>query len=110
LLVRSACLGGARYDPDLSLALDLDLSIAVAANRPVYHIPEVLIGNRYHGTNQTGILLARLVGEMTHIARKNGILLKPHHLAMMRLSGRVTSVVRQAFLWYAGRTQRRQPA
>lgn len=101
LLVRAAEIRGLRYDPALSLALDLDLSIRLSRKGAAFHVPQVLIGNRYHGANQTGNLLPRLLEEMTYIADKNGIELKPRHRALMRVSGYVTSLLRQAFLWYA---------
>jgi len=103
LLFRSEAAQGLRYDPRLALAIDVDFSIATAKRQPIYHIPERLIGYRYHGRNQTGVLLERLVQEMTHIAGKHGIPLRPWHRALMTVSGYTTNLARQAVLWYGAR-------
>lgn len=108
LLFRTSAVGNARYDPALALAIDIDFSIAVAKGNPIYHLPEPLIGYRYHGENQTGVLLSRLVPEITHIANKNGMVLKLHHRVMMRILSHSTNLGRKAVLWYARRRKRLQ--
>jgi glycosyltransferase involved in cell wall biosynthesis len=101
LLFRTEASRGVRYDPALALVIDVDFSIATAQGRPIYHVPRSLIGYRYHGKNQTGVLLDRLVHEMTYVAAKHRIPLRAHHRALMRIAGYCTNTARRAVLWYA---------
>lgn len=103
LLFRTAAAQGARYDPALALTIDVDFAIAVSRGGPVFHLPEPLIGYRYHGRNQTGVLLGGLTREMAHIAGKNGMRLGPHHRFAMRAFGFATNLGRRAVLWWAQR-------
>lgn len=103
VLFRSEAARGICYDASLALAIDVDFSIATAKWRPIYHVPEALIGYRYHGRNQTGLLLGNLIGEMTHIAGKYGIQLRPWHRVLMTVSGYATNLARHAVLWYGAR-------
>ena len=103
LLFRTEASCGVRYDPALVLTIDVDFSIATAQRRPIYHVPRPLIGYRYHGKNQTAVLLDRLVREMIYIAEKHHLPLGRHHRLFMRVGGYCTNVARRAVLWYAGR-------
>jgi glycosyltransferase involved in cell wall biosynthesis len=101
LLLRSCA--GMTYDPELELTVDVDFSVANAKGRPVYHIPEPLIAFRYHGKNQTSVLLGTVVREMTYIARKYGIPLRQRDQITMRVAALATNLARQAVLFYGAR-------
>src|ERR1035441_5654036 len=81
-LARTAALGQLRYDETLPYVIDLDLSIATAKGGQVYHIPEVLIANRYHTKNHRGVLLGGVCRQMRALAQRHGIPLSPSDRVM----------------------------
>lgn len=103
LLFRSEAAQGVSYDPELALTVDVDFSISTAQGRPIYHVSEALLGYRYHGRNETGLLLGRLIREMLYIAKKHGVPLRPWHRALMNASGYATNLARRAVLLYGSR-------
>ena len=73
LLNRTDRMRGLQYEESSGYAADVDASIATAKDLPVYHIPEVLIANRFHGSNYTISLLSHARRDMLTVARKHGI-------------------------------------
>jgi glycosyltransferase involved in cell wall biosynthesis len=110
LLASTASLRQHRYDETLPYAIDLDLAIATAKGSPVYHIPEPLIANRYHGHNSTGDLLHGVVDQVIALADRHGIALSDIDRARIRLSATYTHWAKRAFLYYARYGSRRARA
>jgi|SRR5688572_6864171 len=101
LLASTAALRHHRYDEKLPYAIDLDLSIATAKGSRVYHIPEPLIANRYHGHNSTGELLHGVVDQVIAMADRHGVALNDLDRARIRLGATWTHWAKRAFLYYA---------
>jgi glycosyltransferase involved in cell wall biosynthesis len=59
-------LGG--FSAQLTYALDLEMWVRIAANAPVYYEPQILVGFRRHGDNQSAIQ-QRTGGNMQDMAR-----------------------------------------
>lgn len=77
LLVRRDALGDHRYDRQFRYVVDIDLSWTVSKHAPAWHIPEVLLANRYSGGNSTWALLADAEKEFLRLASKHGLTLSP---------------------------------
>lgn len=97
LLIRTDALGQNRYDPQFRYVVDVDLSWTLSKTRPCWHIPEVLIANRYSGGNSTWSLLASAEDEFLRLAEKHGVQLSA--LERVRLKLRTWSVGRQRQLF-----------
>lgn len=87
LLVRRDALGTNRYDHQFRYAADLDLSWFISKHAPAWHIPEVLLANRYSGDNSTWALLAEAQNEFRRLASKHGVQHSPVERARIRLTG-----------------------
>jgi glycosyltransferase involved in cell wall biosynthesis len=101
LLTRTSALGKLRYDETLPYIIDLDLSVRIAKDKQVYHIPEMLLANRYHADNNTRILLGGIFAQITTLAERQQIPLSQLDRMRMKLSARYTNAARLAFLIYA---------
>jgi len=77
LLVRSSALGCHRYDRQFKYIVDVDLSWTISKNSPAWHIPEVMIANRYSASNSTWGMLKDASKEFFALAHKHGIALSP---------------------------------
>ena len=77
LLVRTSALGSHRYDPQFRYIVDVDLSWTISRNAPAWHIPEVMIANRYSASNSTWAMLKDASTEFMALARKYGVALTP---------------------------------
>jgi glycosyltransferase involved in cell wall biosynthesis len=91
LLVRTAALGNLRYDGRFKYIVDVDLSWTISKNTEAWHIPEIMIANRYSASNSTWGMLKDTSQEFLALARKHGIMLTPAD----RMDIRFTS-------WYIG--------
>lgn len=72
LLHRTSALAGLEYPEDFPYSADVFLSYAVAQRGLVYHIPKLLIGNRFTGENATAVLLQRTRRELLAQAKRSG--------------------------------------
>ena len=107
LLVRTAALGGRRYDPALPYSSDLDLSIAISSGGAIFHIDAPLIANRFHASNASVALFRRAAHELDRIAEKHGIELGVLGRLRRRLAVGVTALQKWAFFrWLAWRARR----
>ena len=70
LAVRRDALGSLRYDQRFLYAMDVDLSWSLSRERPAFHIPEILIANRYSGQNSTWSMLNSVHREYIGLATK----------------------------------------
>ena len=86
LLVRRDALGANRYDRQFRYGADLDLSWVISKHAPAWHIPEVLLANRYSGDNSTWTLLAEAQNEFFRLAGKHGIQLSTVERARIKLA------------------------
>ncbi len=75
LLVRQQDALNLRYDAGLSYVCDIDLSWSVSKAKPLYHLAEPLIANRYTGFNQTWTLLKQAGRQFKLLAAKHGLAL-----------------------------------
>lgn len=73
LLIRRSALGTLRYDPRFHYLMDVDLSWSLSRGSVCWHVPEVLIANRYRSTNATWGLLSTATLEYLELAGKYGI-------------------------------------
>jgi len=101
LLSRTSALGNLRYDETLPYIIDIDLSARIAKDKQVYHIPEMLLANRYHADNQTHRLQGGIFAQLTTLAERQRVPLSKLDRVRMKVSASYTSAARQAFLIYA---------
>jgi glycosyltransferase involved in cell wall biosynthesis len=73
VLIRHDALGSNRYDDKFSYVPDVDLSWQISKMAPAWHIPEVLVANRFHGGNSTWGWLAGAENEYLQLAQKHGV-------------------------------------
>ncbi|MEM7742132.1 MAG: glycosyltransferase [Pseudomonadota bacterium] len=100
LLVRRDALARSRYDPQFHYLMDVDLSWTVSRHQPAWHIPELLIANRYRRSNMTWDLLGASTAEYRLLAAKYGIDLSPVDRARLRLTNSTVGWKRRAFGLY----------
>lgn len=86
LAVRRDALGANRYDRQFRYVVDVDLSWTISKQAPAWHIPEVLIANRYSGANSTWALLGDAEREFLCLARKHGVQLSTADRARIKLT------------------------
>lgn len=86
LLIRRDALGANRYDHQFRYIFDVDLSWMISKQAPAWHIPEVLIANRYHRGNSTWALLGDAEREYLCLARKHGVALSTIDRAGIKLT------------------------
>ncbi|MBI2256318.1 MAG: glycosyltransferase [Proteobacteria bacterium] len=75
LLIRRQDALNLRYDAALSYVCDIDLSWSISKAKPLYHLAEPLIANRYTGFNQTWTLLKQAGRQFKLLAAKHGLTL-----------------------------------
>tara|TARA_R110001606_G_scaffold396457_2_gene570613 strand:- start:1489 stop:2301 length:813 start_codon:yes stop_codon:yes gene_type:complete len=75
LLVRTLALGSHRYDRQFKYIVDVDLSWTISKNAPAWHIPDVMIANRYSASNSTWGMLKDASQEFMALAKKHGVAL-----------------------------------
>lgn len=100
LLVRTDALGENRYDPQFRYVVDADLSWTLSKAHPCWHIPEVLIANRYSGGNSTWSLLASAADEFSRLAEKHGVQLSGPERIRLKLTTWSVGRQRQLFGLY----------
>lgn len=100
ILVRSAALDAARYDPDFRYIADVDLSWRISQDAPLWHISEVLLANRYSGRNNTWSLLADAHAEFVRLAGKRGLNLSRRDLWRMKVKNWQVGGAKQMFGLY----------
>ncbi|NLE67651.1 MAG: hypothetical protein GX608_09540, partial [Lentisphaerae bacterium] len=102
LLTRSSKIQGLQYDPATGYATDVDFSIATTKGTPIYHIPELLIANRYHSSNATRTLAVLAQRHMLVVADKHGIRLSRVERWRMTLNHLVTLAGKHVFFLFLG--------
>jgi glycosyltransferase involved in cell wall biosynthesis len=100
LLVRRDALGANRYDHRFRYVVDVDLSWTVSKHAPAWHIPEVLLANRYSGGNSTWAMLADAGNEFLRLAHKHGIHLTPIDRARIKLTNWQVAQTKRLFGLY----------
>lgn len=100
LLIRSSAVHELQYDARLTYVADVELSIACAKNTAIYHIPEFLIGNGFHGTNSTSVLFHKVRPQMELIAIKHGIHLSKLDKLRMRFNEWFITLQKRIFFFY----------
>ncbi len=100
LLMRRDALAQARYDPQFHYLMDVDLSWTVSRHQPAWHIPEVLIANRYRRSNMTWDLQGASAAEYHLLADKYGVSLSQFDRARLRLTNATVGWKRRAFGLY----------
>lgn len=73
LVMRRAALGQTRYDCRFHYVMDVDLSWTLSRDTSAWHIPKVLIANRYRRANATWSLLSTATQEFVTLAQKYGV-------------------------------------
>ncbi len=73
VVIRTSAVGGLRYNPALSYVMDVDLFAGMGPDIRFYHIPEVLIANRFHSMNTTLPVIDRALDQMRLLAGKYGV-------------------------------------
>lgn len=86
LLIRRDALGTNRYDLQFQYVIDIDLSWTVSKHAPAWHIPEVLIANRYRRGNSTWTMISDAESEFFLMARKHAIQFSPAEQLRMRMT------------------------
>ena len=97
LLVRTSALGSHRYDPQFRYIVDVDLSWTISRNAPAWHIPEVMIANRYSASNSTWAMLKDASTEFMALAKKYGVALTPGERRHIGFINWYTGVQKQLF-------------
>lgn len=108
LLHRTAACEGLRYHEDLPYTADVNLSAEIAKHGDVYHIPEILIGNRYTGENATGSLHLGVRKQLLQIAEIHGIRLSWSDRVTSLASQYTTAIAKTVFLGLANLRRRRE--
>lgn len=97
LLVRTSALGSHRYDRQFKYIVDVDLSWTISRNTPAWHIPEVMIANRYSASNSTWGMLKDASQEFLALAKKHGVALTPVERKCIGLTNWYVGVQKQLF-------------
>jgi glycosyltransferase involved in cell wall biosynthesis len=100
LLVRTQATRGLQYDRAQPYAADLDLSIAISGKGHIYHVPDAMIANRYHGANATLGLFRQALGQMQELAAKHGIALGSFERLRMSFNAWSVALQKWAFFQY----------
>lgn len=100
LLVRRDALGANRYDHQFGYVLDVDLSWTISKTAPAWHIPEVLLTNRYRSGNSTWGLLANAEKEFLQLAGKHGIELSSADRFRLKLTNAFVAQKKRLFGLY----------
>lgn len=100
LLVRRRASCKSRYDQQFRYMADVDLSWTISKQAPAWHIPEVLLANRYHGGNSTWTLLSGVEAEFLRLARKHGVDLSAADRRRLRLTNWKVMQQKRAFRLY----------
>lgn len=101
VLARASTLQGVRCDERLPYIIDLDISIGMAKGQAIYHVPEILIANRYHGSNNTGLLLKGVGRQFLALGPRHGVPLSSFDHVRANLSAAYMRIAKTAFLIYA---------
>jgi len=100
LLIRSSAVQGLQYDDRLTYTGDVELSLACAKGKMIYHIPEFLIGNGFHEANSTSVLFHQVRPQMELIAAKHGIPLSQLDKLRMRFNDGWVTLQKWLFFFY----------
>jgi glycosyltransferase involved in cell wall biosynthesis len=100
LLVRTSALDAKRYDTHFRYIADVDLSWSISRDAPLWHIPEVLLANRYWSSNSTWSMHGDSHREFVEMAEKHGVPLTPTRRLSMKIMNRYTGVQRRLFHLY----------
>lgn len=97
LLVRTSALGSHRYDRQFRYIVDVDLSWTISKHSPAWHIPEVMIANRYSASNSTWGMLKDASQEFFALADKHGVVLSPSERRRISFTNWHTNIQKQMF-------------
>lgn len=97
LLVRRSALGTRRYDGSLPYTMDVDLSWEISKSGPTWHIPKMLLANRYSGLNSTWKLLRQSQKGLEDLAAKHGVPQSGLDRARLRLANANVGLQKRAF-------------
>ncbi len=86
------------YPEGLTYVGDVHLSAKAALHGTIYHVPEVLIGNRYTGGNMTASVLRDTRMQFARLAEDFGIKLSSLERAMQHISYPLVMAGKKAFL------------
>jgi len=100
LLIRSSAVIDLQYEDGLTYTGDVELSIACAKNKNIYHISEFLIGNGFHENNSTNLLFHKVRPQMEIIAAKHGIYISHYDKLKMRFNARLITLQKWFFFIY----------
>ncbi|OQW92809.1 MAG: hypothetical protein BWK78_00560 [Thiotrichaceae bacterium IS1] len=100
LLMRSSASQGVQPDDRLTYTGDVEFSFAYAKGKPIYHIPEFLIGNGFHETNSTRVHFHKVRPQMEIIAAKHGIPLSNFDKLRMRFNAGFVTLQKWVFFFY----------
>ena len=100
LLMRRSVLAGARYDPQFHYLMDVDLSWTLSRARPAWHLPRVLIANRYRRQNATWTLLSGATEEYARLAAKYRIDMTPADRTRLAVTNWIVARKKQVFGLY----------
>ncbi len=97
VLVRTTARGSHRYDTRLHYLADADLSWRISQQAPLWHVPDVMLANRYNGRNSTWSLLRDAKREFLLMAEKHSVSMPLH--ARFRLAAMNWQISRQKQLF-----------
>jgi len=100
ILVRTTARGAHRYDPRLHYLADADLSWRISQHAPLWHIPEVILANRYNGQNSTWSLLGDAKREFLLMAEKHSVPMSPPAQLLLAVMNWQVSRQKQLFGLY----------
>lgn len=100
LLVRNSSASGKRYDSDLNLTADVDVSIAIGRKQNIYIIDRPCFSIRFHAGNATARDDSEILAQMLKIAEKNGMTLGRFDRAKMAMNNHKMRLKKFVFFIY----------
>lgn len=100
LIMRRSVLGRSRYDNRFHYVMDVDLSWTLSQRTRAWHIPHVMIANRYRRSNATWTLLSSANEEFVALAEKHGVALTGTDRRRLAWTNWIVARKKQAFGLY----------
>jgi GT2 family glycosyltransferase/O-antigen/teichoic acid export membrane protein len=107
VLIRSSARNGYYYDPALSYMGDVDFSIKLAHSGNSWHLPDMLIGNRYHGSNISVEKMYLTSEQLFFIADRFSIHLSAFDKIQAKLLHTLVILQKRVFFWYLAQRSKR---
>jgi glycosyltransferase involved in cell wall biosynthesis len=101
LLNRTEVCGDLRYPQELTYTSDVYISAKLASRGKLYHIPELLIGNRYTGRNATSALLAETWPQFQRLTDLFDVALTTRESLIRGVNRYYVPFAKTAFLFWA---------